>query len=133
MHMNFLESLLMLIGRICITTFFFWAIVRRMKHWHETVTFMKSKNIPQVSLVLPIIMGLKALGAVLVLMGIYTRVGALLLVIISVPSMIRFHDFWSYRGLEQTHEQTLFMKDMAIIGGLLFILAAGGGNFGLGS
>lgn len=126
--MTFLESLLILLGRICISAFFFWSVFEKAKHWHTTVSHMKSKNVPQPNLILPIAMIIKVLGALLVLVGFYPRLGALLLVLVLAPSAIRFHDFWTRHGTERAIEQNLFLKDVAIIGGLLFLLSMGGGN-----
>ena len=126
--MTFLESLLILIGRICISAFFFWSAIEKMKNWHQTANFMRMKKVPHVNLVLPIAIGLKILSAVLILIGFLPRLGALLLILLMGPATIRFHDFWTFHGPERIVEQNLFIKDIAIIGGLLFLLAMGGGT-----
>lgn len=129
--MTFLESLLILIGRICISGFFFWSVAEKVKKWHHTVTIMKAKNIPQPNIVLPIAIAVKTIGAVFLLVGFLPRLGALLLIFLLLPSAIRFHDFWTHHGVERAVEQNLFMKDLAIVGGLLIILAMGAGKFAI--
>lgn len=126
--MTFLESLLMLVGRICNSAFFFWSVSEKVKNWQHTMNFMKSKNVPQVNYVLPIAIAVKSIGALMVLIGFLPRLGALLLLILTVPSAIRFHDFWTLQGTQRAAELKLFMKDVAIIGGLLFLLAMGAGT-----
>lgn len=128
--MTFLENLLILIGRILISAFVFWSIAEKVRNWQRTTNFMKLKRVPQVHLVLPLAVLLQALAALMILVGFMPRLGALILIIFLVPSAIRFHDFWTLSGPERTADQTLFMKDVAIVGGLLFVLALGGGHFG---
>ncbi len=129
--MTFLESLLILLGRICISAYFFLSIADKAKHWQRTLTFMKSKNVPKANIVLPITMGIKVLGSLMILVGFVPRLGALLLVLIMVPSVIRFHDFWAMHGEEKHNEMKTFMKEVAIIGGLLLLVAVGAGSFAI--
>lgn len=129
--MSFIENLLLLIGRIFISSFFLWSVFEKVKNWKATADFMESKKVPQVKYVLPISMVVKIVGALMVLVGFYPRAGAVLLILLLAPSAIRFHDFWSHQGAPRASEMKLFMKDVAIVGGLFLLLAAGGGDFGV--
>ncbi len=130
--MSFIENLLVLIGRICISGLFFWSAAERLTNWSATIAYMKSKKVPQVSIILPISIVIQILGALLVLLGYNVRFGALLLIILIVLSVLRFHKFWEIQGHERAIEKAFFMKDLAIVGGLLILLALGGGHFGFG-
>lgn len=130
--MEFLMDLFSLIGRVLISCMFLWASYEKIKHWNKTVNYYKTKHIPYLSIVLPVGMGMKIAGGLSVLFGWHAHIGALLLLIVSIASVVKMHQFWKVQGPEKEMEQMLFAKDVAIIGGLFMILALGAGHFGLG-
>lgn len=130
--MEFLQDFFSLIGRVLISAMFLWAAYEKITHWNQTVSYYKSKHIPQLNIVLPVGVGLKILGGLSVLLGWHAHLGALLLLIVSISSLIYIHDWWKKQGTERAMEKLYFAKDAAIIGGLFMILALGAGHFGLG-
>ena len=130
--MSSMESILMLLGRLAVCSFFLWTAFEKVKHWNAAADCMRKKKVPYVSYVLPTVIALQAVGGLLLLVGFYPRLGALLLLIYMVPHVYKIHDFWNVKeGDERTIEKLYFMKDVAIIGGLLVLLAIGGGHYGV--
>jgi uncharacterized membrane protein YphA (DoxX/SURF4 family) len=76
---------------------------------------------------LSLAVALEILGGALVLLGLYARLGALVLLVFLVPVSIIMHNFWAYEGKEQTEQMINFMKNVAIMGGLTMVLALGAG------
>lgn len=73
------------------------------------------------------------LGGLSVLLGLYVRVGALLLVLFLIPTAILMHNFWTIddpqaRAVDQAH----FMKDLALAGAAFLIWYHGTGPWSLG-
>lgn len=130
--MEFLQDLFSLVGRVLISGTFLWAAYEKMKNWNATVEYMKTKSIPYLNIVLPVGIALKVIGGLSVLLGWHAHVGALLLLIVAVSASLKMHDFWRRSGEERGLEKLLFMKDVAVIGGLFMILALGAGHFGIG-
>jgi putative oxidoreductase len=130
--MEFLQELFMLLGRILISGMFLWGAYDRIKNWHSSVSYMKAKNVPQVSIVLPVGIALKIVGALLVLFGWHAHIGALLLLIVAIPFTYWAHPFWKAPANEKMLEKALFVKEMGIIGGLLLLLALGAGHIAIG-
>ena len=98
-----MESLLFLIGRILLGAFFLWKAVERMQHWNEAGEALRRKKIPYVSHVLSLSMLFLVIGGLSIILGIYARGGALLLLIYMVAHMYKLHDFWSLgAGTERT-------------------------------
>ena len=62
----------------------------------------------------------------LVLVGYRTRWAALAIAAFIVPLLVFFHPFWANAG-----EMTSFFKDLAIMGGFLYIAATGAGRYSL--
>jgi len=90
---------------------------------------MQSKNFPLISFMLPAAVVLQIGGGLLLVFGYYCRVGATILILFTIPAMIKMHDFWHIKDQTRILEKTFFMKDIAILGGLLIILAFGPGAF----
>ncbi len=129
--MEFLQDFFSLVGRVLISGMFLWAAYEKITNWSRTTSYMKSKNVPYLNIVLPVGVGLKIVGGVMVLFGWHAHVGALLLLVVSIASLIKMHDWWKKQGTERDIERMLFLKDVAIIGGLFMVLAMGAGHFGL--
>ena len=131
--MEFLQDIFSLVGRVLISCMFLWAAYEKMKNWNATVSYMKTKNIPYLNIILPVGVALKVIGGLSVLLGWHAHIGALLLLIVAISACLKMHDFWRKSGAERDMEKLLFMKDTAIIGGLFMILALGAGHFGISS
>ena len=125
--MELFQNLMVLIARICLSSFFLWAGVTKVWNWKGTVEYMKSKGMP--SSVLPAAVILQLVGGLSVFLGFQARIGAVLLIVFVIPAAVKMHNFWKVTGPERTTQKTLFMKDVAILGGLLLLLATGAGRF----
>lgn len=58
-------------------------------------------------------------GSLLLLLGIYPRKAAVALAGSLVPTTLAGHPYWRKQGKERRQQLTHFLKNMAIIGGLL--------------
>jgi uncharacterized membrane protein YphA (DoxX/SURF4 family) len=67
------------------------------------------------------------LGGLLVFLGMFVRFGAFLLVVYLIPTTWLFHAFWRLAPPESDMQVVMFMKNTAIIGGLLVVWAFGSG------
>jgi len=92
---------------------------------------MKVKRVRGISLLLPVAVALQILGGISLVLGLYTHIGALLLIFFTLPATISMHNFWSLSGRERIQEQSHFLKDIAIIGGLILLLITGPGKYSL--
>ena len=62
------------------------------------------------------------------ILGAWTRFGAIFLLVFLAAATWYFHDFWKFADPGQRQLQTIqFMKNLAIGGGLLSLVAFGGG------
>lgn len=130
--MEFFKDFFLLLGRVLISGVFLLNAYEKIRNWNATVAYMKAKHVPQVSIVLPVAVALKVIGGLSIFFGWHAHVGALLLLIVSIPFTLWMHNFWKAQGNERLIERSLFMKEVAVIGGLLLILALGAGPWGFG-
>jgi putative oxidoreductase len=125
--MAVLNDLLLLVARIFISSLFIWAGAAKAIHWKGSAEHMQFKKLPKS--LLPAAILLQIVGGLSVLLGFEARIGALLLIVFVIPSAFKMHDFWNSQGDEKMTQKTLFMKDMAVLGGLLVFLVTGAGSF----
>jgi putative oxidoreductase len=69
------------------------------------------------------------LGAILVLIGYYSKLGAILLLSYLLPFTIIVYSFWNDPQSIQRLNALYFMKNLAICGGLLLLAANGSGKY----
>lgn len=69
----------------------------------------------------------EAVCGLLILLGIQVRFGALVLALYLIPVTLIFHHFWYLEGEERSMQMIMFLKNLAIFGGLLLVLAYGTG------
>jgi putative oxidoreductase len=70
-------------------------------------------------------------GGLMVLLGYRTTLGVVMLLMYWVPVTFLTHAFWNYVKPELRIQSILFMKDMAIIGGLLMLAGKGSGRYSM--
>jgi putative oxidoreductase len=126
---EFFKDLAILIGRICISASFLWAALEKLFHWKGAAEYMRMKRVPYIWIALPSAIIMQIIGGLSLLLGIYTRVGAVILILFIVPAAIQAHSFWRVEGHERMNEKSFFMKDVAIFGALLLLLVLGSGRF----
>jgi len=80
---------------------------------------------------LPAAIFIQILGGLSLLLGFYCRSGTVVLIIFTIPAMIKMHNFWKESGDLKLIEKTFFMKDLATVGGLIAILILGPGTISL--
>lgn len=75
---------------------------------------------------LAILAGLvELLGGILVIFNVGARFAAALLIIFTIIATYYFHDFWNQTGVERSGNLIQSMKNLAIIGGLMLVMAMG--------
>lgn len=124
-------STAMLIARICLSIVFLLAGIGKLMDFHGTAAYMSAYGIPMASFFLVIAALIEIIGGLSILLGFKARWGAGLLLLYLIPVTGIFHAFWSVSGAEQALQMIAFFKNLAIFGGLLYVLCWGAGEFSL--
>jgi putative oxidoreductase len=119
--MQRLERNLPRLGRLFLSVIFLWSAWGKITGWSGVAGYMSSRGIPFVPLLLAGAVLVEAAGGVALLTGYFNRVGALALAAFLVPTTLLFHNFWAYPASEQYLQMINFLKNLAIIGGLLVV------------
>ena len=117
------ENVADLAGRILISAMFLTSGLGKISGYAGTQGYMESMGVP--GALLPLVIALEVLGAVAVIVGYHTRVAAAALAGFTLAAAVLFHS-----GADQM-QQLLFMKNVAITGGFLFLVARGAGDWSL--
>ena len=108
-----------LAGRILMSLIFIVSGFSKLFQSPGTAAAIATKGIPLVSIATPLAILLELGGGLLLLVGYRTRLVALLLSLYLVPVTLLFHNFWAYHGMDQQMQMINFLKNVAILGGLL--------------
>ena len=121
-----------LVGRILISTIFFYEGIDSILYAEKTKLLMASYGITwkQDFLLYSSIVFLM-IGATMLLIGYRIRFGVWLLLIYWLPVTFIVYSFWDDPVSEQRLQAILFMKNIAVAGGLLMIAAHGGGKYSI--
>lgn len=65
------------------------------------------------------------LGGLMILFGLRERFGALLLILILVPSTLCFHAFWFLEDGAYDWNKMIFLKNLAVLAGLIIVAMNG--------
>jgi uncharacterized membrane protein YphA (DoxX/SURF4 family) len=117
-----------LIGRILFAALFLGSAFGHLTQTEAMAGYAGAKGVPQPRLAVLASGVLMLVGALMVLLGIWMDLGALLLVVFLVPTALLMHPFWKESDAQARQlEMIQFQKDLALAGGALLILALYGG------
>lgn len=130
--MSLSERIAPLIGRLAIAWLFLSEAWTMINSWDGTVTLMQMKHVPAAPLLLVIALAIMILGGVSIALGYNTRHGALLLFGFTVIVSVTMHDYWKLNETaDRLADLEIFMRNIAIAGGLLLLMGLGAGPFAI--
>jgi putative oxidoreductase len=129
--MNTYQNALNLLGRLLIVALFLPAGLSKLTGFEDTVGYFGSLGLPVVTLAVVVAIIAEVLGGIALLVGFKTRIVAILLAIFTLAASIAGHAFWAAPADAAFIQQLLFLKNIAVIGGLLVLASAGAGKFSI--
>ena len=123
------QNILTLVGRALIALLFIPAGLSKIGAFAGVAGYIASKGVPlpQVAAVIGIVAEV-GLGA-LIHIGWQTRWAALGMAIFTVVITFIFHNFWALPAEQVMAQQQAFFKNIAVVGGLLALVAWGAGGY----
>ena len=125
-----------LIGRLLISNLFIVSGFKKITAFAGTAGYMAAKmpsldpSVIKILLVIAIVVELG--GGLLVLLGWQARWAATALLLWMLPVTYIFHAYWGLPPDQMQMQFINFQKNMAIMGGMLYIIAHGPGRYSLG-
>ena len=126
-----LQNPLSLIGRLLLALLFLPAGINKITGFAGTVGYIASVGLPLPTLGAIIALVVEIAGGLALIAGFGTRFAALVLAVFTLVASFFFHAYWAAPAAQQFVTQLLFMKNMAVVGGLLTLAAWGAGAWSL--
>ena len=123
---NSLDNLLSLAARVLLSALFLMSGINKILNPADTQQYMASYGMPLTGLFVMGAIALELAGGLSVLLGYKARWGAIALIIFLIPATLIFHT--NFADQMQTIQ---FMKNLAILGGLLMIVQSGSGDIAI--
>lgn len=122
------RSLVLLAGRILMGAIFLNAGVRKLLGFAGTVGYFTKLGFPAPELFAALAIVIEVGGSILLIIGWKTRWVAWLLALFVLIAALAAHRFWEFDAAQYANQMNHFMKNLAIIGGLLFVATFGPGS-----
>ena len=126
--MTSVQRYLPVFGRVLLAVLFVMSGIGKLTDPAGTIGYIHSAGLPLPNVAYGIALTVELLGGILLIVGYRTRLVALILAIFTVAAAIGFHAHFA-----DQNQMIHFMKNIAITGGLLQVVAFGAGAFSLDS
>jgi putative oxidoreductase len=118
-----------LIGRVLIAAMFVYAGYGKIGGFDGTAGYIASKGLPLPQLLAAATIVFEIVAGLMLAVGWKTRWAAFALAAFTIAATLLFHNFWGYPADQFRTQQLFFLKNMAIVGGLLMIVSFGAGRW----
>lgn len=116
-----------LVGRVLLALIFIHAGFGKITGFHGVVGYIDAHGLPmpQIAAIVAIVVELG--GGIMIAVGWKARWAAAALFIFTLIASVIFHAFWAVEASQVRLQNILFMKNIAIMGGMLYIMVHGSG------
>ena len=125
------QAIPVVIARILLALMFVLAGFGKLTGLEGTAGYIASKGLPAPMLLAVAAGVVELVAGVLLIIGWQARWAALALAAFTVVASVIFHNFWAMPAAQQMTQQLMFMKNIAVVGGLLLVFAFGAGSLSL--
>jgi len=116
-----------LAARVLMAVLFLPAGISKLTGFAGTVGYISSVGLPLPTLGAALALTVEIVGGLALLLGWGTRWAALVLAGFTLVASVFFHNFWGVPADQAFVQQLLFFKNIAVVGGLLALVAHGAG------
>jgi putative oxidoreductase len=129
--MRFDHPALLLLGRLLIVYIFATSGIAKIFGWSGNVAYMNTRHLPLVPVLLAGAIVIEVGGSICLITGFYARTAAFVMFVYMIFVTVIFHAYWSAPQNLAPMQETHFRKNLAIMGGLLFVAAHGPGRWAI--
>lgn len=121
------QGMVLVAGRALMSAVFLVAGVRKIMIWPAQVAYFTKLGFPAPELFSALAIVIELGAGLMLLVGWKTRWAAWLLALFVVIATFMAHRFWEFDAQQLANQMNHFLKNLAIVGGLLFVAAFGPG------
>jgi len=141
-----IQGVVTVMGRVMLATIFLMSAVgNKIPNFGDVAGYMASEGVPVPKIMLAGAIVFLIAGSLSLILGFKARIGATLLLVFLMLATYFFHDFWTQPAEAmwvlsvnsqvkmpvQQIEMISFMKNLALMGAMVFIIANGSGPMSL--
>ncbi|HWI35970.1 MAG TPA: DoxX family protein [Burkholderiales bacterium] len=124
------NDLALLIGRVAFAALFLPSGFSKLMNLQAFIYNIDGRGVPFAPVMAPIGATIEFLGGLALLLGVQVRFASVVLLAFTVLATLIAHRFWEYApGAARQMQQINFFKNVAIVGGFVFLAAHGGGRY----
>jgi putative oxidoreductase len=129
--MQALERFGPLVGRTLIALIFVFSGAGKITGFAGTVGYIASKGLPLASAAAVAAIVVELGGGILLILGWKARWAAAAMFVFTAMAAVLFHDFWAVPPDQVQNTMIHFMKNISMMGGLLYVVVHGSGALSL--
>lgn len=114
-------------ARILLAAIFLISGYDKIGGFSKVAAFMASKGIPLSEIALALSIVLEIGGGLLLIAGWKARWAAAAFFVWLIPATLLFHNFWAVDAAQYQNQFNHFLKNLCIMGGMLYVMAFGAG------
>lgn len=122
---------LALVGRILLGSIFVLSGFQKLMGYSGLVATIAGKGLPMPQVLAVLSVAIELGAGLLLVVGLKARWAALLLFLFTIPVTLTFHNFWTMAGADAAMNEIQFLKNVAIMGGMLLAAALGPGRYSI--
>jgi putative oxidoreductase len=125
------QDILLLLARLALAAIFVQSGFGKLTDLGGFTAGLQGMGVPLAAVLAPLGAVVEFFGGLALVLGAWTRPAAFLVAGFTVAATLTAHRFWAVPVEQQTLQTIQFMKNLAIVGGLLAMVAGGAGRFSL--
>ena len=115
------------VARVLLALMFILGGFSKFAGLEGTAGYIASKGLPMPAVLAFLTAALEVVGGLALAIGFHARIAALALALFTLLATVLFHNFWAMPADQAFVQQLMFMKNLAVAGGLLFVFSLGAG------
>jgi len=118
-----------LVGRILLALLFLVAGSRKLMAPAASAGYFAKLGFPMTDVLVWVVIAVEIGAALLLILGWKTRYAAWALALFTLIATFAAHRFWEFDAAQYANQMNHFLKNLAIVGGMLILAATGPGPF----
>ena len=127
------NAAVIVVARVLLGLMFLLGGISKFGNLQGTAGYITSAGLPMGSVLAFATATLELVASLALIVGFQARYAALALALFTLLASVLFHNYWAVPADKQFVQQLLFMKNLAVAGGLLFVFSFGAGPASLDS